>query len=75
MTNNNNAMQYKVLMARIDGQPIDTDNGFMTYSAAVLDKKGNYRTRRQVAANFNKRMESKGLVVVKVKAHYFNDQA
>ena len=70
---------YRVHLTRIDGAPIDTSTGTLTFSHAYRTNKGRVFTPEQVAAKWHRRVNTfsgyKGYKVERVEGFTFDPEA
>lgn len=68
---------YRVHMTRIDGAPIDTSTGTLTYSVSYYSNKnrGMVNNPDKIVARFNKDMRGKGYMVDRIEIYQFDPNA
>ena len=58
---------YLVHLVRIDGKPIDTETGTLTFSHGVK------KSRKSIEKKFNRRMQTKGYIVDRIEVYQFSE--
>ena len=66
---------YRVHLTRIDGAPIDTKTGTLTYDHTYLRRNGKPFSQAVVERKFNKSMNWKGYEVSDIEVFQFDPEA